>query len=222
MMSGGADQNFGKWLRVGMTGCEFAKRLPALPERVAIEQHIGVDVPIARLNTVFDSHASAQRVAVAVFPSVTTDAAFISLMNALGRDERWTLRRGAKTSPDGGVLLALEWRTPSGEISDAMGFAPLWWMPTPRRSPHVAIAAWPGSRSNPFRGRHPTPRAAPGQVSFLDASHGFEAARYEGLWAKTTKNVAALMSEPPDDARLYRRAAFVVSEALAAHLNFAA
>jgi hypothetical protein len=47
-------------------------------------------------------------------------------------------------------------------------------------------------------------------VSFLDAAHGFEEGHYEAMWDRTSANVTSLMSVPPDDPRLYRRAAFVL------------
>lgn len=222
-MSGVVVSHFRQWLRAGMTQCEFAKLLPGQGERVMIESHVAVPVPpIARLNVTFDTYVEANRVAVAVFPRIAGDRDFVELLNEFAHNERWTLRRRPKLSPTGCVLVGLEWRTADGDSSDAMGFGPMSSMPVPRRAPYFAIAAWLGSRSNPFRGCPPTPGAIPGQISFLDAAHGFEMPRYERLWTKTTKLVAALMSDPPDDPRLYRRATFVVPEELAAKLQFAA
>jgi hypothetical protein len=202
-----------------MTGCEFARLLSGKARRVAIELRVDADLAsIDRLNDAFDEHAKYDRAVIAVFPHITTEAAFVEFLNALGADARWNLRRRAKTSPSGGVLVGLEWTTASGDVSETMGFAPFASMPVPRRAPYVAIATWPGGRSNPFRGRGATPPGRPGEVSFLDAPHGFDEEQYEALWAATTAKVASLMAVPPDDPRLYRRSAFVLPAEHAAKL----
>jgi len=142
----------------------------------------------------------------------------VDLLTVLQANPRWSLRRGLKTSPLGGVLIGLEWITGSGDTSEVMGFAPFPTMPVPRRSPYVALATWPGGRSNPFRGTGSTPPARPGVVSFLDAPHGLGYDAYEGRWKATSERVTELMSIPPDDARLYRRATFVLTPEQAAGL----
>jgi hypothetical protein len=212
-------EHFRLWLRAGMTGCEFAKLLSGKVGRVAVEHHIDADLPPTDwLNNAFDEHARFDRAVIAVFPRIATEVSFVEFLNALGTDSRWKVRRRSKPSPTGGVLVGLEWTTGSGEISETMGFAPFASMPVPRRAPYVAIATWPGGRSNPFRGRGSTPAGRPGEVSFLDASHGFDEVQYETMWADTTARVASLMSVPPDDPKLYRRAAFVISAEHAAKL----
>jgi hypothetical protein len=170
------------------------------------------------LNRTFDAHGRGDRVVVAVFPSVTSEAALVELLNALQTDARWTLRRLPKPSPSGGVLVGLAWTTRSGDVSDVMGFAPFPTMPVPRRSPYVAIATWPGGRSNPFRGTGSTPAGRAGIVSFLDTAHGLDAEAYEDRWKRTSERVADLMSVPPDDAGLYRRTTFVMTQDQAAGL----
>jgi hypothetical protein len=218
-MTWGAGDHFRLWLRAGMTGCEFAKLLAGKGGGVAMELHVDVSPPqTARLNEAFDEHGQADRVAVAVFPSVTSEAAIVELLNALHDDARWTLRRHPKPSPSGGALVGLEWTTRSGDISDVMGFAPFPTMPVPRRSPYVAIATWPGGRSNPFRGTGSTPPGRAGIVSFLDAAHDLDPESYEDRWKATSERVTDLMSAPPDDARLYRRTTFVLTGEQAAGL----
>ena len=210
-MSGGVAEHFRLWLRAGMTGCEFAKLLPGKAGRVAIEVHVDRELPpTSWLNNALDEHAKAERSVIAVFPTITTEAGFVEFVNGLGTDSRWRVRLRTKSSPAGGVLIALEWTTSSGEISETMGFAPFLSMPMPRRAPYVAIATWPGSRSNPFRGQGLTPAGRPGEVSFLDASHGFAEPDYEQMWEDTTAKVAELMEVPPDDPKLYRRTTFVL------------
>lgn len=210
-MSGDAGEHFRLWLRAGMTGCEFARLLPGKANRVAIELHVDADLPPTEwMNNAFDANAEADRAVIAVFPRILSERALVDFLNALGRDERWRVTRRAKVSPAGNALVALEWRTKNGDISETMGFAPFASMPVPRRAPYVAIATWPGGRLNPYRGTGSTPSGRPGVVSFLDAPHGFGAEEYEEHWRETSARVKSLMSTPPDDASLYRRVAFVI------------
>jgi len=214
-----AAEHFRLWLRAGLTGCAFAKLLAGKTGRVAIEIHTEVGPPPAAwLNNTFDVHAAAERIVIAVLPRIGSERDLVESLNGLGADPRWSVRRRAKTSPTGGILIGLEWRTSAGDISEAMGFAPFSTMPVSRRAPYVAIATWPAGRSNPFRGQGATPPGKPGEVSFLDTSHGFDAEPYETMWSETTSRVASMMSAPPDDPRLYRRAAFVLSAEHAAQL----
>ena len=214
-----AGEHFRLWLRAGLTGCAFAKLLAGKTGRVAIEIHTEAGPPPAAwLNNTFDVHAAAERTVIAVLPGIASEHALVESLNGLGTDPRWSIRRRTKTSPTGGILIGLEWRTRAGDISEAMGFAPFATMPVSRRAPYVAIATWPAGRSNPLRGQGSTPPGRPGEVSFLDASHGFEVEQYEAMWSETTARVASVMSAPLDDPRLYRRAAFVLSAEHAARL----
>jgi len=136
--------HFRLWLRAGMAGCEFAKLLAGKANRMAIEAHVDAELPRTDwLNNAFDANAIANRAVIAVFPRISSERALIEFLNALGRDDRWKVRRRTKTSPAGGALVGLEWRTADGDISETMGFAPFPSMPVPRRAPYVAIATWP-------------------------------------------------------------------------------
>jgi hypothetical protein len=202
-----------------MTGCEFARLLAGKSGRVAVEVHVDAELPSTSwLNNAFDEHAKAARAVIAVFPSIANEIGLVEFLNALGGDARWKIRRRSKIAPNGGSLVGLEWVTGSGDVTETMGFGPFATMPVPRRAPYVAIAAWPGGRANPFRGTGSTPPGRPGEVSFLDVSHGYDQEWYETLWAETTAGVASLMSTPPDDPRLYRHAAFVIPAEYAAKL----
>lgn len=212
--------HFQLWLRAGLTGCAFAQLLASKADRTAITAHVDAELPLTNwLNNAFDAHASAGRAVIAVFPGIANEHGLVELLNALHRDTRWRLRRRAKTSPRGDMLVGLEWQTRDGDVSEAMGFAPFAAMPVPRRAPYVAIATWPGGRSNPLRGRGSTPPGRTGEVSFLDAPHGLNEVDYEARWARTMATVASLMVVPPDDARLYRRTAFVIAPEHAARLQ---
>lgn len=220
-MGGSEGDHFRLWLRAGMTGCEFAKRLPGKAGRVAIEVHLDADMPPTDwMNNAFDEHAKAARAVIAVFPGIDSEASCIDFLNALATDERWTLRKRKKSSPTGGTLVGLEWTTSNGDVSETMGFAPFATMPVPRRAPYVAIATWPAGRSNPFRGTEPTPAAVEGRVSFIDSAHDFLEEDYRRLWSETEANVQAIMPLPPDCPGLYRRTAFVLAADAAAKLRF--
>jgi hypothetical protein len=216
---GAAGDYFRLLLRAGMTGCQFAKKLAAMQGRMAVETHPAVP-DAALLDRILDEHASANRSVIVVLPSIRDPASLVAVLNTLcTTSPRWRIRRRKVTSPAGDVCLGLEWTTYEGNVSDLMGFAPFPTMPIPRRAPYVAIAAWPGGRANPFRGAPPTPPGHGNQVSFLDAAHDFDADEYARRWARSVEVVSALMALPPDDARLYRRTAFIVDAESSATLS---
>ncbi len=203
-----------------MTGCEFAKRLAGKANRVAIALHVEATLPPTDwLDKTFDANATDERSVVTVFPRITSERGLVLFLNALDRN-RWKVRRRMKTSPSGDILVGVDWTTRDGDVSETMGFAPFPSMPVTRRAPYVAIATWPAGRSNPFRGRGSTPVAKEGFVSFLDARHDLDDVEYETRWTDTMTRVTSLMSVPPDDASLYRRAAFAISPGAASALQF--
>ncbi|MBX3160162.1 MAG: hypothetical protein KF773_29615 [Deltaproteobacteria bacterium] len=199
--------HFNRWLRTASTGCLFASRLVAAG-RIAYERH---DKPpdVDVLDASLDDYGRRGLTAIVLLPLLSSEEELVAALARLGEGTRWrTLDRGRRA--DGSVLVGLEWTTASGDVSDAMGFAPLPWMPVPRRAPYFAIALWPGGRRNAERGTPPTPRARGREVSFLDAEHGFAHGEYVATWEKTAARVGGLMKAPPDDAALYRRVAFVL------------
>ncbi|MCW5807007.1 MAG: hypothetical protein KIT31_31900 [Deltaproteobacteria bacterium] len=178
--------------------------------RVAYEPHTSVP-DVDHLNTVLDRYGRLGLTAVVLLPFLTCEEELAGVLSGLRADpaQRWRLRDHGRTAR-GEVRIGLEWTTEQGDVSDAMGFAPLPWMPVPRRAPYFAIALWPGGRRNAERGTPPTPRARGREVSFLDAEHGFAHGEYVATWEKTAARVGGLMKAPPDDAALYRRVAFVL------------
>lgn len=149
------------------------------------------------------------RAAVAVFPQVTDENALASLLNSIER-ERWRVLRRKRTTQSDNILIGIEWLTSNGDRSEVMGFAPFPTMPVTRRAPYVAIATWPGDHLNPLRGKGSTPLARPGVVSFLDAPSDLSEELYEKHWQETSARVTGLMEVPPDDAKIYRNAAFAL------------
>ncbi len=207
------------WLRAGLTACDFAKRLAGRANGLAVVAHLESALPQSSwLADTFDANADADRAVLVALPRIISEQGLVEFLNALARD-RWRVKRRRKASPGGGVLVGVDWITKNGEVSETMGFAPFYTMPVSRRAPYVAIATWPGGRSNPFRGQGSTPPPRDGVVSFLDAPHGYDLATYEKKWVDTTTRVASLMEVPPDNAAIYRNAAFVVSLAAAADLK---
>jgi hypothetical protein len=213
-----AIDHFKWWLQMQATGCIFAASL-AKAGRIAYEPHS--DTPrVDDLNTNFDLYGARGLTAIVLLPFITTETGLVDVLSGLRTGSlRWKLRTRGQ-SPTGNALVGVEWITANGDISDAMGFAPLPSMPVPRRAPYFAIAAWPGAPLNPERGVKPTPRARAGEVSFLDAAHTFKHDHYENMWTGTEKAVADLMIAPRDDARLYRKVAFVLSPSAASMLTF--
>jgi hypothetical protein len=188
----------------------------ATQERVAFEAF--ATMPVADLvERRLDDYATRQLTAILIFPFVTSEAGLTEVLAALqAGSPRWKLRDRGHTADV--VQVGVEWTTAAGDVNDAMGFAPMFSMPVPRRAQDFAIGLWPGGRGNPFRGTPPTPRAKPGRVSFLDAAHALAADAYDEAWTATEHAVRDLMMLPADDASRYRNVAFVLSTAAASSL----
>lgn len=197
--------NFRRSLRDG-SGCSYAAAL-AYGGRVAFEVHD--EPPTSEVDDSLDAYAAANLVAVLLLPFVTSERVLVEVLTGLrSSSPRWRLRKGSHTTE--AVHVAVEWTTSENLIDDTMGFAPLFTMPVPRRSPYVAIALWPGGQQDPLRGVPPTPPARAGRVSFLDVPHGFDEETNASMWKTTEEKVAELMTLPADRPSLYRRAAFVL------------
>jgi hypothetical protein len=207
-------EHFRLWLRAGLSGCQFAKTIARKSKNIALITHDVPDPPEPeRLNSFFDDCARSERAAFVLFPSIRFERELLPVLYQLGCDPRWEVRDHSTYEPYSNILYGLEWKTAGGDVTDTMGFGPFGAMPVSRRAPYVALAAWPGGRSNALRGTPPTPAARRGQVSFLDAAHGLDDKRYQRQWSDTTTTIAELMIEPPDDAKIYRKVAFSLSRA---------
>ncbi|MCX4246567.1 hypothetical protein [Paraliomyxa miuraensis] len=103
-------------------------------------------------------------------------------------------------------MVGLEWRTKAGLRSQVMGFAPLGSMPVSRRSPYVALSAWPGGHDNEF-----FDRGHAQSVSFADAPTGLRSReQHDDLWRKSEAATCRLASDPADDVERMRRVAFCI------------
>ncbi len=200
-----ATKHFKTWLKHS-TGCSFASHL-VVSGNVAYEAH--AESPSAsELDRNLDQYAAQQKAAILLFPFITSEAGLVEELKRLLDSGRWRITE--RTVADV-VHIGIEWQTHGRERSDAMGFAPLPSMPVPRRAPYFAIGMWPGTRCNPLRGKGRTPAGLPGRVSFLDAAHTLGDADSDRTWDSTVDAVAELMTLPPDEAKRYRRVAFVLS-----------
>jgi hypothetical protein len=208
------EDHFSLWLRAMMTGCRFAGHLAA-SSRMAIETFLPPLDP-SYLDSTFDRHGASERAVVALLPSIRSEIELVHALNSLPSD-RWKLIHRPSTD-DGLVFVGVQWSTSQNHICHAMGFAPFITMPVPRRAPYVAIALWPGGRSNSFRGTRPTPPGKDGQVDFLDAAHGLDEADYRKRWDVTTREVKAIL----DDTKPYRESAFVLPTSVADQIKWTA
>jgi hypothetical protein len=137
--------HFAHWLKFG-SGCSFAARFAQGKEqRISFATNVGsVDAAaLEYLNEHFRGAANTEQTAVAIFPALQTEGEVIHLLQVLTSNVRWRVRR-VESPSFGAALVGLEWQTDFGPWAQAMGFAPLLTMPTTRRAPYVAIAAWPG------------------------------------------------------------------------------
>ena len=207
----GEEKHFQHWLRRQMSGCFFAGQLAGTT--MAIETYLPPLDPTL-LDSSFDKHGASERVVVGLLPSIRSDVELVEALNSLPSG-RWKIVR---RHPDHEqcVFVGVEWKTASGDLCHAMGFAPFITMPVPRRAPYVALGLWPGGRLNPFRGQKPTPPSKDGVVDFLDAAHGLDDASYRKRWEQTTNAVNAILP----NSKPYRDSAFVLPVSLADRIKF--
>lgn len=202
----GADDHLRDWLARGMTGCEFAKRIAAKPERL-IQVTFPALASEPEVSRVFELGASALLPVVVMFSGIRSEAALAQQLSVLAGGARWSL---TEEHPDGfvtdDVLVGISWQVTDALSSSIMGFAPFASMPVTRRAPYVCIAGWPGRHENPHWRRYEE-----GIVHFLDTNISalkLTPAKYKDLNKASIAATKRLLSEPNDDARFYRRAAF--------------
>ena len=145
-------------------------------------------------------------VAIVLFPSVRTPTDLAHTLAALCKEPRWQL--GEESWPKGrerpdSVALSLTWKTSSGDVSDAMGVAPLGTMPVTRRTPYMAIVVWGGSHLNSHIRK--TDR-----VGVASAPTGLDKADHSRLMKITDERVRELLREPGEDPEWLRRVGFIL------------
>jgi hypothetical protein len=195
------------WLRSSLTGCHFATSFSSTkPLKLDYYTPISEAIDLAAIAGFIDGTATNEVVAVVLFPSVRTPADLAHTLLTLCGDPRWQL--GEESWPKGreradSVALSLTWKTVSGDLSDAMGVAPLGTMPVTRRAPYVAIVVWGGSHLNLHIRK--TDR-----VGVASAPTGLDKAEHGRLMKITDERVRELLREPADDAEWLRHVGFIV------------
>jgi len=203
------EEQFGRWLAHGFTGCKFAPTfvkgnlLFAVFDQLAEPQEI---------DAAFDLGAGERMPTIALFPRIRTEDGLVQQLHRLAEGKRWRVSPQAPkglTTDD--FLVGIEWTTSTGLTSMPMGFAPLCTMPVTRRAPYVALGTWPGAHANPHTHRRPP---SPQVVDFLDAALPLPLSReeFDALWVRSTKDTTDLLGEVLDKASNYRSVAFRLSK----------
>ena len=214
-MSGGATsdpcvEDLRRWFERLGSGCGFAQHLA----RKVLIYYLVVPEPLTAawvlaINAGLDEAASEKKTAIIVFPRVHTSNEIAESVRELTSDARWRARWVASESRDArrAGLLAVTWRTPSGDgrETSVMGLAPLRHMPLPRRAPYAAMVLWPAGRENP---RASIPTSAGDPVGLVDAAHGLDDAQYEHHWSATISDVKKMLVQEQGNQKLLREIAF--------------
>lgn len=177
------------WLRANITGCLFATRFaaestgrirPIVLTGATAATHLG-----EQLEPVLRDAAAHSEAILAIFPDLRSPEDVARLIDALSRDTAWSCSEVQwREYPREDLLISLEWSTPSGHMTSAMGLGPLGSMPITRRAPYMAIALWPGGQENPFR-QEPRKR-----VSLADMPHSLPRDIHDTYWRRTEENKA--------------------------------
>lgn len=203
---GAAEYHFSEWLR--FSPCRFARFLNTHEHIRPVELLEPLHArDVAGIEATLDEAARDKRVGLVLWPMLRTAEHIVELLRVFDECNRWSCQRvpwGAHAREDA-VLLGLNWKTPAGDLSSVMGFAPLGSMPVTRRAPYVAIAVWPGGHEN----THPKYSSPEGKVGFVDCKMPDKDHDYDHLWKQTRDEVCSLLaSPPPDDNRTLREVAF--------------
>jgi hypothetical protein len=203
--------HFRTWLRGGLTGCSFASSLAGARLRIASWQVSSVpsEDDLEGIGAFIDRTAARRQIALLMFPRLRTAVDVARTIHALSKDKRWTCKRveWRNHAREDSVLIGMNWSTPGGLISSAMGFAPLGTMPVTRRAPYVAIALWAGGHENPhFKNETQF-------VGLPDFPTDFAEDKHKSTWDATRRDVRLLFADPPEDALRLREVAFCLPRA---------
>lgn len=206
--------HFMRWLH-GASPCMFARSFATSDPRiifyVVLDSFSGVE--LAAIAGTFDMAADAGQFACILFPRLRYANEIASIIKTLLRDERWSCSRvpWQKFPRYRDTAIGLHWRTKSGFVSSAMGFAPLGSMPVSRRAPYVGVVVWPGGQENRFAKKQDT-------VGFIDGKHGMTRGTYDPLFKKSQELVGELFGDPQEDRVQLRRVAFCLPRNVASPL----
>jgi len=209
------------WLKTEITGCAFARKFANEPKpatirfltlRVAPDNAQLGDFLHAFLTQAAGEHAAA----LFIFPKLRTDEDIAGLLSTLTRNASFKLSE--RPWPSGvnrdDILARLEWHTPSGHRSQALGLAPSGIMPVTRRAPFICLFLWPGSHENIFRSEpYPT-------VGVADMKFDMKESAYRRLWDKTIAEKAKRDAEEPNASASFREVAFCLPQRVRRLLEF--
>lgn len=190
------------WLRGGVTGCVFAQVFAGSLSRksrgkTAKRAELAVlwpyvvfrplEQPLGELiEPVLIDCATYHRLAVVMFPDVRREDEIADIVTLLARHPSWSWkRRDWKSLPREDVLIGLEWKTPSGHYSSALGVAPLGTMPFTRRAPFAGVIVWPGSHENE---QYTYWQKKPEEVGVADMAHRLNKATHARYWKQSVAN----------------------------------
>ncbi len=176
------EEVFGAWLNASkLHGCSFAT-WAAKAARIHFASFF--DPPTAavvqRLTDHIQVAAGAQKLALAIFPTVETEKQLRQFIELLDSSEGWTVSRLAIP---GRFAVDIRWALSASLQSSVTGFGPFGTMPVTRRAPYVAVALWPVGFTNPQRKR---PDAF---VGVGDMAHDLSDEKYQGYFQKTRERV---------------------------------
>lgn len=185
-----------RWLRAGMTGCEFARvfaKQPAPGEVRPVVVRSSLSEPRVGeiLDLIFQKAASESAAVLTIFPDLRYDEDVADLASALSSHHAWTLWQPAwpAEAQRDDVLVALDWTTPSGHSSSALGLGPMGSMPVTRRAPFVGLVVWPGAHDNPWR------EVTYKRVGVADMRHSLTKAKHQMYWQASQQNKASYTAE---------------------------
>ena len=204
-----AEDHLRQWLGRGMTGCRFAAMIACEQGRL-LSSLVSELADEADVSTIFEAGGATKLPAITLFSWIRSEEELVEQLVRLASGDRWRI---TEVHPEGietrDVFVGIDWRVRDGLVSSVMGFGPFPSMPVTRRAPYACLAAWPGEHDNKFWTNFDK-----GIVHFLDtdlSQLGITKARYQNLTRSSVDATRALLREPPDDARFYRRAAFRLS-----------
>lgn len=171
-------------------------------------------VDLADIDSHIDAATANKDVALLVFPRVAAESEIVELAWHLQSGERWSV--GARSHPRSlaelgsrALGLSIEFQTPAGDRSNAMGFAPSGFMPVTRRAPFVALALWGGGRDNEFFRYSPA-----GTVNMADVPTNLRREPYRKTWEHSVADTQRRLGDPRHDSVWLRNVAFCLPRTL--------
>jgi hypothetical protein len=196
---------FGAWLNSPrLHGCRFASSIAKGGGRIWLGSFFGspTGVAVQKLSEHVQLAASAQQLAVAVFPDIVTAGQVRQFIELLAVSPGWTV---APVDIAGRFAVDIRWRSSAALESSVTGFAPLGTMPVTRRAPYVAVALWPCGHDNPRRKK---PHSF---VGLGDMAHEFTDETYDKLH-RATKERVSRAKEVHNDPSLFTGMTFCLED----------